>query len=79
MVGRKALPTLSQLCRVRIAYPIYVNKKEQTLERNDLNKIICLAEEKAIVKADTAYKNYLDGNEPVHDFKDVMKELGLED
>ena len=38
-----------------------------------------LAEEQAITKADSAYKNYLDGNEPVHDFKDVMKELGLED
>jgi len=34
-------------------------------------------EEKSILKADTAYKNYLDGNELVHDFNDVVKELGL--
>ena len=34
-----------------------------------------LAEEQAITKADSAYKNYLDGKEPVHDFNDVVKEL----
>jgi len=38
-----------------------------------------LAEEQAITKADAAYKNYLDGNEPAHDFNDVVKELGLDD
>lgn len=38
-----------------------------------------LAEEQAIVKADTAYKNYLDGKEAAHDFNDVVKELGLDD
>jgi predicted transcriptional regulator len=38
-----------------------------------------LAEEQAITKADAAYKNYLDGKEPVHDFNDVVKELGLDD
>lgn len=38
-----------------------------------------LAEELAITKADTAYKNYLDGNESAHDFNDVVKELGLDD
>ena len=38
-----------------------------------------LAEEQALTKADTAYKNYLDGNESVHDFNDVVKELGLDD
>ena len=37
-----------------------------------------LAEEQAITKADTVYKNYLDGKEPVHDFSDVVKELGLD-
>jgi hypothetical protein len=53
------------------------------LEINDLNNNISqttsrLAEEKkSILKADTAYKNYLDGKEPVHDFNDVVKELGL--
>ena len=38
-----------------------------------------LAEEQAITKADSAYKNYLDGKEPAHDFNDVVKELGLDD
>ncbi len=38
-----------------------------------------LAEEQALTKADTAYKNYLDGKESVHDFKSVVKELGLDD
>ena len=38
-----------------------------------------LAEEQAITKADAAYKNYLDGKEAVHDFNDVVKELGLDD
>ena len=38
-----------------------------------------LAEEQAITKADTAYKNYLDGKESVYDFNDVVKELGLDD
>ena len=37
-----------------------------------------LADEQAITKADIAYKNYLDGKEPVHDFNDVVKELGLD-
>jgi predicted transcriptional regulator len=38
-----------------------------------------LAEEQVITKADTAYKNYLDGKESAHDFNDVVKELGLDD
>lgn len=38
-----------------------------------------LAEEQAITKADAAYKNYLDGKATVHDFNDVVKELGLDD
>ncbi|MFI3199444.1 MAG: hypothetical protein QX196_14110 [Methylococcaceae bacterium] len=38
-----------------------------------------LAEEQAVTKADSAYKNYLDGKEPAHDFNDVVKELGLDD
>ncbi len=38
-----------------------------------------LAEEQAITKADAAYKNYLDGKESIHDFDDVVKELGLDD
>ena len=38
-----------------------------------------LAEEQAVTKADTAYKNYLDGKESAHDFNDVVKELGLDD
>jgi predicted transcriptional regulator len=38
-----------------------------------------LAEEQTITKADSAYKNYLAGNEPAHDFNDVVKELGLDD
>ena len=38
-----------------------------------------LAEEQAITKADSAYKNHLDGKEPAHDFNDVVKELGLDD
>jgi len=38
-----------------------------------------LAEQQALTKADTAYKNYLDGKEPIHDFDDVVKELGLDD
>ena len=38
-----------------------------------------LAEEQAVTKADTAYKNYLDGKESVHNFNDVVKELGLDD
>jgi len=38
-----------------------------------------LAEEQAVTKADSAYKNYLDGKEPTHDFNDVVKELGLDD
>jgi hypothetical protein len=54
------------------------------LEINDINNIIRqaasrLTEEKSIVKADTAYKNYLDGKEPAHDIIDVVKELGLDD
>jgi hypothetical protein len=55
------------------------------LEINDLNKIISQvasrfsSEEKAIEKVDTAYKNYLGGKEPVHDFNDAVKELGLGD
>jgi predicted transcriptional regulator len=36
-----------------------------------------LAEEQAITKADSAYKNYLDGKETVHDFNEVVRELGL--
>jgi predicted transcriptional regulator len=36
-----------------------------------------LAEEQALTKADTAYKNYLDGKERVHDFNEVVRELGL--
>ena len=32
-----------------------------------------LAKEQAITKADSAYKNYLDGEESVHDFNDVVK------
>jgi len=38
-----------------------------------------LAEEQAIMKADSAYKNYLDGKEQAHDFNNVVKELGLDD
>ena len=38
-----------------------------------------LAEAQAVTKADTAYKNYLDSNESVHDFNDVVRELGLDD
>ncbi len=38
-----------------------------------------LAEEQAVTKADSAYKNYLEGKEPAHDFNDVVKELGLDD
>jgi predicted transcriptional regulator len=37
-----------------------------------------LAEEQAIRKADSAYKDYLDGKETAHNFNDVVKELGLE-
>ena len=37
-----------------------------------------LAEEQAISKADSAYKNYLDGKESAHDFNGVVKELGLD-
>ncbi len=37
-----------------------------------------LAEEQAITKADSAYKNYLDSKESIHDFDDVVKELGLD-
>jgi predicted transcriptional regulator len=38
-----------------------------------------LAEEQAITKAGSAYKNYLDDKEAVHDFIDVVKEFGLDD
>ena len=38
-----------------------------------------LAEEQAVTKADTAYKNYLDGKESSHDLNDVVQELGLDD
>ena len=38
-----------------------------------------LAEEQAMTKADTAYKNYLDGKESAHNFNDVVRELGLDD
>jgi predicted transcriptional regulator len=38
-----------------------------------------LAEEQAITKAYSAYKNYLDGKESALDFNDVVKELGLDD
>ena len=37
-----------------------------------------LAEEQAITKAGTAYKNYLDGKESIHDFDNVVKKLGLD-
>lgn len=37
-----------------------------------------LAEEQAIMRADLAYKNFLDGKELAHDFTDVVKELGLD-
>ena len=61
-----------------------LHRENRTLEINDLNNIISqttsrLAKEKVIVKADTAYTNYLDGKEPVHDFNDVVKEFGLDD
>lgn len=59
-----------------------LHRQEPPLAVDELKNIInqvanSLAKEKAIVKADTAYKNYLDGNELVHDFNDVVKELGL--
>jgi hypothetical protein len=38
-----------------------------------------LTKKQAITKADTAYKDYLDGKESVHDLNDVVKELGLDD
>lgn len=38
-----------------------------------------LAEEQAVIKADTAYKNYLDDKEAAHDFNNVVRELGLDD
>lgn len=38
-----------------------------------------LAEQQALTKADTAYKNYVNGKESVHDFNDVVRELGLDD
>ncbi len=38
-----------------------------------------LSEEQAVTKADKVYKNYLDGKESVHDFIDVVRELGLDD
>lgn len=38
-----------------------------------------LAEQQALTKADAAYKNYLNGKESVHDFNDVVRELGLDD
>ena len=37
-----------------------------------------LTEEQAKTKADSAYKNYLEGKETVHNFNDVVEELGLE-
>ena len=38
-----------------------------------------LAEENALLKADVAYKNYLDGKESAHNLSDVVKELGPDD
>jgi hypothetical protein len=37
-----------------------------------------LGEEQAVIKADTAYKNYLDGKESAHNLNDVVRELGLD-
>jgi len=61
-----------------------LHRQEPPLAVDELKNIInqvanSLAEEKAIVKADTAYKNYLDGKEPAHNINDVMKELDLGD
>ncbi len=49
----------------------------ETLIKNAL--LDYLAEEQAVTKADSAYKNYLEGKESIHDFNDVVKELGLDD
>ena len=55
-----------------------LHSRKQTLEIDELKNIISqvashLAEEQSITKADTAYKNYLDSEESVHNFNDVVK------
>jgi 5-methylcytosine-specific restriction protein A len=61
-----------------------LHRQEPPLAIDQLKYIISqvgshLAEEQLITKVDSAYKDYLDGKEPVHDFKDVVIELGLDD
>ncbi|MDP2097612.1 MAG: HNH endonuclease [Methylobacter sp.] len=60
-----------------------LHKQEPPLTIDELKNIINQTasdsrEQQALTKADTAYKNYLDGKDPIHDFDDVMKELGLD-